>query len=88
MGAAAPALVARASHRLSHGANGMLNYVWFSVFLAWFIKKIIMRFGGVALYRRSQMFFFRADLRAGFVQWNLVGHRLLHRKSGELHFWA
>ena len=39
------------------GANHMLSYVWFSVFLAWFIKKLIMRFGGVALYRRSQMFF-------------------------------
>lgn len=39
------------------GANALLNPVWFSVFLAWFIKKLIMRFGGVALYRRSQMFF-------------------------------
>lgn len=39
------------------GANGMLNTVWFSVFIAWFLKKLILRFGGVGLYRRSQVFF-------------------------------
>lgn len=39
------------------GANGLLNHVWFSVFLAWALKKVIMRFGGVAVYRRSQVFF-------------------------------
>ena len=39
------------------GANGMLNSVWFSVFLAWCLKKLILRFGGVALYHRSQAFF-------------------------------
>ena len=39
------------------GASRILDNVWFSVFIAWFLKKAIMRFGGVALYRRSQMFF-------------------------------
>ena len=39
------------------GANGMLAHVWFSVFIAWLVKKLIMRFGGIALYRRSQVFF-------------------------------
>ena len=39
------------------GASSILGHVWFSVFIAWFLKKAIMRFGGVALYRRSQVFF-------------------------------
>ena len=39
------------------GANGMMNSVWFSVFLAWALKKTVLRFGGVAVYRRSQVFF-------------------------------
>ncbi len=39
------------------GANSMMNHVWFSVFLAWMIKKIVLRYGGAALYQRSQAFF-------------------------------
>ena len=39
------------------GANSMMNSVWFSVFLAWALKKVVLRFGGVSLYRRSQVFF-------------------------------
>ena len=39
------------------GANSMMNHVWFSVFLAWAIKKIILRYGGQTLYRNSQGFF-------------------------------
>ena len=35
----------------------MMNSVWFSVFLAWALKKVVLRFGGVSLYRRSQVFF-------------------------------
>ena len=39
------------------GANSLMNHVWFSVFLAWLIKKAILRYGGAALYKRSQAFF-------------------------------
>jgi hypothetical protein len=39
------------------GANSMMNHVWFSVFLAWSIKKVVLRYGGAALYQRSQAFF-------------------------------
>lgn len=38
-------------------ANGLMEHVWFSVFLAWFLKKIIMRYGGAMLFKRSQFFF-------------------------------
>ena len=39
------------------GANHMMNTVWFNVFLAWFIKSLILRYGGGHTYRRSQAFF-------------------------------
>ena len=39
------------------GANYLMNHIWFSVFLAWALKSLILRFGGAPLYRRSQAFF-------------------------------
>ena len=39
------------------GANYMMNFVWFNVFLAWLIKTLVLRYGGAPLYRRSQTFF-------------------------------
>ncbi|NKB68376.1 MAG: hypothetical protein GKR89_15040 [Candidatus Latescibacteria bacterium] len=40
------------------GGNAQfMNPLWFNVFLAWFIKKIILRYGGPALFERSQAFF-------------------------------
>jgi len=39
------------------GANQMMNYVWFNVFLAWFIKRLVLRYGGASAYRHSQRFF-------------------------------
>ena len=70
------------------GGNGLLNHVWFSVFLAWFLKKLIMRFGGVALYRRSQMFFL--GLICGQVScnglWLIIDY--FTGKVGNKLFWA
>ena len=39
------------------GANAMMNHIWFSVFLAWLIKRAMLKFGGAAMYQRSQAFF-------------------------------
>ncbi len=39
------------------GANYLMNYIWFSVFLAWSIKILVLRIGGAALYRNSMVFF-------------------------------
>jgi hypothetical protein len=35
----------------------MMNFVWFNVFVAWFLKRLILRYGGAANYKRSQSFF-------------------------------
>ncbi len=50
------------------GANAMMNTVWFSVFLAWLIKRIVLRFGGAAAYGHSQHMFL--GLIAGQVSCN------------------
>ncbi len=39
------------------GAESMMDYVWFNVFLAWLIKEAMLRYGGAAHYQRSQPFF-------------------------------
>ncbi len=39
------------------GANYMMNGLWFSVFLAWLIKILILRYGGASAYQRVQPFF-------------------------------
>jgi hypothetical protein len=38
-------------------ANMLMQYLWFSVFVAWAIKSLVLRFGGPATYRKSQRFF-------------------------------
>ncbi|HJP30741.1 MAG TPA: DUF6785 family protein [Candidatus Latescibacteria bacterium] len=38
-------------------ANYMMNFVWFNVFLAWLVKRMILRYGGASTYRHSQKFF-------------------------------
>ena len=35
----------------------LMGQIWFSVFIAWAIKKIVLRFGGAARYQGSQIFF-------------------------------
>ena len=73
------------------GANPIMTHVWFSVFLAWAAKVVILRYGGARLYRRSQAFFL--GLIAGQVLCNgawliidyftgEVGNALFWGKSG------
>ena len=46
-------------HRIGFpiGGNFMMDRVWSSVFIAWTIKVLVLRFGGAPAYRRSQTFF-------------------------------
>ncbi len=44
-----------------------MNAVWFSVFLAWLFKTIILKYGGSLLYRRTRPFFLGLILGAVFA---------------------
>tara|TARA_B100001250_G_scaffold413017_1_gene445800 strand:- start:5464 stop:7584 length:2121 start_codon:yes stop_codon:yes gene_type:complete len=37
--------------------NHMMNKIWFCVFIAWLIKRIVMRYGGPGFYLRTQHLF-------------------------------
>jgi hypothetical protein len=36
----------------------MMNHIWVNVFLAWVLKLLILRYGGIRLYRQAMPFFF------------------------------
>ena len=42
---------------LAVGLTHPTFHVWFSVFLAWLVKVIVLKLGGIALYRRTRPFF-------------------------------
>ena len=35
----------------------VMNHIWFAIFLAWFVKTLVLRFGGAALYHKTVPFF-------------------------------
>jgi len=39
------------------GANGWLNALWFSIFLAWLVKSAVLRYGGHKLFKAGQPLF-------------------------------
>jgi hypothetical protein len=39
-------------------STGMLtDYMWFSIFLAWFVKRLVLAYGGSRVYRETRLFF-------------------------------
>ena len=38
-------------------ANHLMDKIWFSIFIAWAIKRLLLRFGGPAIYKSSVRFF-------------------------------
>jgi len=60
-----------------------MNWMWFPIFISWSIKRLLLRHGGIAAYRRAIPFFFGLILGeyavGGF--WNIYGvlsHRYVY----------
>ena len=67
IGAILMGLLTLARHRLfwwpvhplgfATGTFNIMGYVWFSIFVAWLLKSIILKYGGASLYRKTRPFF-------------------------------
>ena len=54
----------------------IMNWVWFSVFLAWSLKTLILKYGGAAGYERTRPFFLGLIMGQIFVagMWLVIDH--------------
>lgn len=63
------------------GGTWSLNLLWFSIFLSWLVKWIILKFGGLKMHRKATSFFIGLVL-GQFVMasfWGLLGSILSRR---------
>jgi len=70
------------------GGTGMLDQLWFSIFLAWTIKGLLVRYGGREVYRKAIPFFLGLALGqySAAAFWFVVD--LCTGKTGNIVFWA
>ena len=54
----------------------IMNYVWFSVFVAWAIKSVVLKYGGPALYNSTKPFFLGLIMGQIFVagMWLIIDY--------------
>jgi hypothetical protein len=57
------------------GGSYIMGWLWFSIFVGWLCKMVLMRYGGARLYRRVSFLFLGALLGQFVVgsSWNLLG---------------
>lgn len=69
------------------GPVWLMDQLWFSIFIAWLIKKIILKYGGAHVYEKSKYFFLGMPL--GFYTcagiWVFID--FIAKKHGNVVFW-
>jgi hypothetical protein len=69
------------------GPVWLMDQLWFSIFIAWLIKKIILKYGGARAYEKSKYFFLGLPLGlytcAGI--WVIID--FIAKKQGNVIFW-
>lgn len=69
------------------GPVWLMDMLWFSIFIAWLIKKILLKYGGVQAYEKSKYFFLGLPL--GFYTcagiWVFID--FIAKKHGNIIFW-
>ena len=63
---------------LSLASVWMIHTIFFSIFLGWLCKTLILHYGGVRLYRHTRPFFM------GLIVGYFIGHLVLHGIAGNL----
>jgi len=58
------------------GGEWMLRYLWFSIFIAWLIKWMVLRFGGLDAHRKAVPFFVGVVVGDSMMLslWNIYGN--------------
>ena len=58
------------------GTFDIMGYVWFSIFVAWSAKSVILRYGGPATYRTARPFFLGLIMGQVIVSglWLVIDH--------------
>jgi len=69
------------------GSVWLMEFLWFSIFLAWLVKKMVLRYGGVKLYNQLRPFFLGLPLGlyTCAVVWFIID--LITGKQGNQIFW-
>ncbi|MFQ6041584.1 MAG: DUF6785 family protein [Candidatus Poribacteria bacterium] len=60
-----------------------MSWMWFPIFISWLIKRLLLKYGGIAAYRRAIPLFFGLILGEFFIGgiWNIYGvlsHRYIY----------
>ena len=60
-----------------------MSWMWFPIFISWFIKRLLLKHGGITAYHRAIPFFFGLILGEFFIggMWNIYGvlsHRYIY----------
>ena len=68
------------------GATLTIIWTWFSIFIGWVLKALVLKYGGVTLYRKLRPLFLGLILGHIFVSGVLGVFRLYHWGNRQLGF--
>ena len=68
------------------GPIWIIDALWFNMFLAWLIKVVVLKYGGVGLYRKTRPLLYGHDLGILHTGRLLPHRRSLHRNDLERYF--
>ncbi|MCM8764334.1 MAG: hypothetical protein NC830_03075, partial [Candidatus Omnitrophica bacterium] len=69
------------------GPVWLMDMLWFSIFIAWLIKKIILKYGGARAYEKSKYFFLGLPLGLYTCAGIWVFIDFIAKKHGNVIFW-
>ena len=68
------------------GPTWIMDHLWFNMFLAWFIKVLVLKYGGADRYHQTRPFFMGLILGQLLPGGIFLGHRPFHRHGRQCDF--